>query len=63
MIKRKVGLSVEWISEERLLRAAACGIEVLEFSGNPDAMEDWALVPQWVEKTGVKVRSMHLPIE
>ncbi len=60
MIKRKAGLSIGLVTEERLERCAAAGLDVVEFSAVADDSQ-WELIPCWVEKTGVDVRSFHLP--
>ena len=60
MIKRNVGLSVGSISPERMERFAKAGLDVVEFSGNPETV-DWAGVARAAAETGVEFRSIHLP--
>ncbi len=57
----KTGLSFGILTEEKLERAAAAGLNLVEISGIDDPA-NWEKVPEWEAKTGVKVWSFHLPI-
>ena len=58
----KTGLSVGTLSEAALEKAAAAGIEVVEFSGIEEGA-DWKKAPAWSKATGVDVWSVHLPFD
>ena len=58
----KTGLSIGRLSEESLQRAADAGLDLVEISCiKDDDPANWALVPEWEKKTGVKAWSCHLP--
>ena len=58
----KTGLSFGIVTEEKLYRAAAAGLDLVETNGVEDP-SDWAKIPQWEKNTGVKVWSLHLPFK
>ena len=56
----KTGLSFGTVTEEKLMKAAADGLDLVEISGIDDPA-NWEKVPEWEKKSGVKVWSFHLP--
>ncbi len=58
----KTGLSIGSLGEAALEKAAAAGIDVVEFSGF-DEGADPKKVPGWAKAAGVEVWSVHLPFD
>ncbi len=56
----KTGLSFGMVTEEKLMKAAADGLDLVEISGIDDPA-NWEKIPEWEKKSGVKVWSFHLP--
>ena len=56
----KTGLSFGMVTEAKLMKAAGCGLDLVEINGIDDP-ENWSKIPEWEAKSGVKVWSIHLP--
>lgn len=58
----KTGLSFGMVTEEKLMKAAADGLDLVEINGIDDPA-NWEKVPEWEKASGVKVWSLHLPFK
>lgn len=56
----KTGLSFGVVTEAKLMKAAADGLDLVEITGIDDPA-NWEKIPEWEKASGVKVWSIHLP--